>query len=281
MRELFAKARAHKKKHGYPAIICVDEAESLLGIRGRGRRHNDQVVTTFLAEMDGLKDPAALIFLLTNRYEDIDPAICRDGRIDRKIYVPHPSPAVVSDMFWPGFKGLPFEEEKVSGILKDPFTPWLSTYDEEGSFLYAEPPDVDEESKGRFARSAIVLLFSARPLRDVYPVGGGKYWTFGLGDLCTGAMVANVCRLVKEAAITESISLRERIKRNTGVASDEFVPVSLDHVRMAICTVWKDQFALNHRAAILNLMAAQGVEVQDIMQHPKGAIWEEDLVKTG
>jgi len=36
IRNLFTMARMHQKKHGYPAIIFVDECESLLSRRGSG-----------------------------------------------------------------------------------------------------------------------------------------------------------------------------------------------------------------------------------------------------
>jgi SpoVK/Ycf46/Vps4 family AAA+-type ATPase len=44
----------------------------------------------FLTEMDGLDASSALVILATNRPDTLDPAIVRDGRMDRKISVSRP-----------------------------------------------------------------------------------------------------------------------------------------------------------------------------------------------
>jgi proteasome-associated ATPase len=94
IRNLFSRARAHKSKHGTQAVIFIDEADALLGSRG-GNRHSvsdmeKTIVPSFLTEMDGLEESAALVILATNRPSDLDPAVVREGRIDRKIRVSRP-----------------------------------------------------------------------------------------------------------------------------------------------------------------------------------------------
>ena len=92
IRKLFDGARRHKKKHGYPAIVMIDEADAILGKRtSSGLSLSSTVVPAFLAEMDGLEDSGALVLLATNRPGTLDPAIVRDGRIDRRIKVTRPS----------------------------------------------------------------------------------------------------------------------------------------------------------------------------------------------
>jgi proteasome-associated ATPase len=90
IRQLFARAKRHKTKHGYPALIFIDEAESLLGRRGV-----DGVakftVPTFLAEMDGMEESSAIVLLATNLPSNLDPAVVREGRIDRKVVVSRPT----------------------------------------------------------------------------------------------------------------------------------------------------------------------------------------------
>lgn len=92
IRGLFTRAREHKAEHGYPAVIFIDEADAILGRRDsrHGSVLSSTVVPTFLAEMDGLTDSAAFILLATNRQDILDPAIVREGRIDRKIRVDRP-----------------------------------------------------------------------------------------------------------------------------------------------------------------------------------------------
>ena len=91
--ELFRKARAYKNQTGQPAVIFIDEAESLLARRGSGISSdvNKTIVPAFLAEMDGLQEKAAIVLLATNRPDVLDEAVVREGRMDRKIEIPRPS----------------------------------------------------------------------------------------------------------------------------------------------------------------------------------------------
>ncbi len=93
VRKLFAQARRHRKKTGHAAIIMIDEADAILGKRSDGRTLSTTMVPAFLAEMDGLEDSGALVILATNLPNSLDPAIVRDGRIDRRIKVGRPSRA--------------------------------------------------------------------------------------------------------------------------------------------------------------------------------------------
>ena len=92
IRRLFENARRHKKKAGHPAIVFIDEADSILGKRsGMGLTLSSTIVPAFLAEMDGLTESAALVLLATNRPDVLDPAVVRDGRIDRRVRVARPT----------------------------------------------------------------------------------------------------------------------------------------------------------------------------------------------
>ena len=93
IRGLFARAKEHKEAHGYPALIFIDEADAILGKRGssHGSVLGTTIVPTFLAEMDGMADSGAFVLLATNRPDTLDPAVVREGRIDRKVTVRRPS----------------------------------------------------------------------------------------------------------------------------------------------------------------------------------------------
>ena len=92
IRKMFEDARLHQKKNGFPAVIFLDEADAILGKRGeRGVGMNTTVVPQFLSEMDGLEESGAIVLIATNRPETLDPAIVRDGRIDRRILVSRPT----------------------------------------------------------------------------------------------------------------------------------------------------------------------------------------------
>lgn len=88
---IFKYARLYKAKHGHSLVIFIDEADSILSSRESGIPYIVRNVSTFLAEMDGVRESGAFVILATNRPEDIDEAILRDGRIDRKIKVERPT----------------------------------------------------------------------------------------------------------------------------------------------------------------------------------------------
>lgn len=91
IRDMFDDARRHKQEHGYPAIIFLDEADAILAARGtRNVGIGNTIVPMFLTEMDGLEESGAIVIIATNRPDVLDPAIVRDGRIDRKVTVTRP-----------------------------------------------------------------------------------------------------------------------------------------------------------------------------------------------
>lgn len=92
IRDMFFDAYRHKEEHGYPAIIFLDEADAILAARGsRNIGIGNTIVPAFLTEMDGLEESGAIVIIATNRPDVLDPAIVRDGRVDRKIAVLRPT----------------------------------------------------------------------------------------------------------------------------------------------------------------------------------------------
>lgn len=93
IRKLFSDARRHEAEHRFPALVFIDEADAILGKRGSNRINGMEttVVPQFLAEMDGLEASGALVILATNRANALDPAVVRDGRIDRRVKVTRPT----------------------------------------------------------------------------------------------------------------------------------------------------------------------------------------------
>lgn len=92
IRGIFFDAKRHKEEHGYPAIVFLDEADAILAARGsRNIGIGNTIVPQFLTEMDGLEESHAIVIIATNRPDVLDPAIVRDGRIDRKVQVTRPN----------------------------------------------------------------------------------------------------------------------------------------------------------------------------------------------
>jgi SpoVK/Ycf46/Vps4 family AAA+-type ATPase len=89
VRDIFQKARAVA-----PCVVFIDELDGMCAHRGQGGV-SDRVISQFLTELDGLpsakafgKSSDSIVFVAaTNRPENIDPAVLRPGRIDRKVHV--------------------------------------------------------------------------------------------------------------------------------------------------------------------------------------------------
>lgn len=82
---LFEEARSKA-----PSIVFFDELDGLAPCRSRTMgddgNHQDSVVATLLALMDGLEDRGDVVVIgSTNRPEAIDPALRRPGRFDREL----------------------------------------------------------------------------------------------------------------------------------------------------------------------------------------------------
>jgi len=109
VRQIFTRARKHKETHGYPAVVFIDEADAILAKRGSGISSDVErtIVPTFLTEMDGLEDSGALVILATNRSDILDPAVVRDGRIDRKIKIDRPTAESAAEIFRLNLKQVP------------------------------------------------------------------------------------------------------------------------------------------------------------------------------
>lgn len=90
VRSLFSRARAAK-----PCILFFDEVEALASRRSSSSDSNqssERVVNQLLTEMDGVDGrDGVFIVAATNRYDVIDPALLRPGRLDKVLYVPLPT----------------------------------------------------------------------------------------------------------------------------------------------------------------------------------------------
>ena len=112
-RSIFHRAAEHKAKHGYPAVVFIDEADAILSRRGSGKSHMENtIVPMFLVEMDGLEESSAIVILATNRPDSLDPAIVRDGRIDRKINVARPNAQSAAEIIAMNLANVPVSDDK-------------------------------------------------------------------------------------------------------------------------------------------------------------------------
>lgn len=109
IRAIFKQAKSYRLSTGRPSVVFIDEADAILQVRGSGRSSDMEktIVPSFLTEMDGLEGSAALIILATNRDDTLDPAVLREGRIDRKIAVKRPPRSHGREIFKINLAGLP------------------------------------------------------------------------------------------------------------------------------------------------------------------------------
>ncbi len=152
VRRIYEAARDATQDTEKPVVIFIDEAESILKTRGTGVSSDvyDSIVPQFLAEMDGLNGQDNVITVLaTNREDIIDPAILRDGRVDRRIKVPRPNETGATEIFNIYLQDKPLQDdvparelaEQMAAVIYDPENVVYNVIDPKaevvGSFTYA------------------------------------------------------------------------------------------------------------------------------------------------
>lgn len=96
IRDCFAAVRAAAAENTPGmAVLFLDEIDSI----GRARQDSDpswitSVINTLLEEMDGFaSDHSVLVIASTNRFDSLDPALIRPGRLDTHVYIGLPETA--------------------------------------------------------------------------------------------------------------------------------------------------------------------------------------------
>jgi cell division protease FtsH len=126
VRQLFRQAAKHK-----PAIIFIDEIDCV----GKNRKfdthgEHQQTINALLAAMDGFESRQGIVVIAaTNRPEDLDDALLRPGRFDRKVYVPYPDMKGRRAILATHAEGKPIQEESRTLDLIAQTTPGMSGAD--------------------------------------------------------------------------------------------------------------------------------------------------------
>src|SRR4029434_5273763 len=114
VREIFRQGRKHK-----PAIIFIDEIDCL----GKNRKYDQnsemqQTLNALLTAMDGFESSEGVIVVgATNRPEDLDEALLRPGRFDRKVHVPYPDMKGRRAILQSHAAGKPVADEKALDLI--------------------------------------------------------------------------------------------------------------------------------------------------------------------
>lgn len=91
VRSLWKMAKEHA-----PCVVFIDEIDAIgsrrtSGTSGGGTAENNQTINAILQRMDGLSgDSGILVVAATNRIDDLDEALLRPGRFDKRLYVGPP-----------------------------------------------------------------------------------------------------------------------------------------------------------------------------------------------
>ncbi len=110
VRDLFAQA-----KKTAPAIIFIDEIESIGRVRGSGfsggHDEREQTLNQILVEMDGFApNENVMVMAATNRPDMLDPALTRPGRFDRRVALDLPDIEGRKAIISIHMKGKPFDK---------------------------------------------------------------------------------------------------------------------------------------------------------------------------
>jgi cell division protease FtsH len=125
VRQLFRQAVRHQ-----PAIIFIDEIDCV----GKNRKFDtngeqQQTINALLAAMDGFEGSEGVVVVAaTNRPEDLDDALLRPGRFDRKVNVPYPDVKGRRAILQTHVKNKPVQDEQALEIIAQT-TPGMSGAD--------------------------------------------------------------------------------------------------------------------------------------------------------
>jgi transitional endoplasmic reticulum ATPase len=95
-----------------PAILFVDEIDSIAGSRDEDADMENRVVAQLLTLLDGLEDRGRVVVIgATNRVDAIDPALRRGGRFDREIEIGVPDESGRREILDVHTRGMPLDED--------------------------------------------------------------------------------------------------------------------------------------------------------------------------
>ena len=203
IRLIFQRAR-EKSDEGVPVIVFFDEMDSLFRTRGTGISSDVEstIVPQLLSELDGVEMIKNVIVIgASNREDLIDPAILRPGRLDVKIKIARPNTSAARQIFKIYLDtDLPFDAGALEEAGGDPVGLVDSMVDQVVQRMYAE------SDENRF-------------LEVTYQNGDRE--TLYFRDFASGAMIENIVRRAKKAAI------KRRIAGDTGGISTEDLLVGI------------------------------------------------------
>ncbi len=113
----FSEARREADR-GQPVLLFIDELDGFCGRRAMMHEETRRLLGQLLAELDGIVELRGVMVLgASNRPEDLDPALLRPGRFDRKLLVPPPDKAGREAIFRVHCRRKPLDDDVDFGVL--------------------------------------------------------------------------------------------------------------------------------------------------------------------
>jgi proteasome-associated ATPase len=202
IREIFAYARAFHARYGYPLIVFIDEADSLLpprdGMGGRpAQSWEASQVAAFLTEMDGLESGGAMVILATNRAHAIDAAILRPGRVDVKVRVERPGQEACTTILYNVLRKVPIHaQQQLKGHEPVQFA------------TRGDYPAAEEARKALAERAVQFLFSSAHVIHTLQSDVGPLHLT--MKHIVSGALVTELGNRAKAFAFERDLAAGTR-----------------------------------------------------------------------
>lgn len=223
-REAFRVARqVGDEDPGTPVVMFFDEVDAVCATRGKHAAHvDDRVLTSFMAELDGLKTRGNIVVVAaTNRRDALDPAVARPGRLgDLIVEIPRPGMKAATAVFE---KHLP------------PDVPYQ--VDDAGDAT---------ASRRRLIDIAVARLYAPNGEGEVASImfRDGSRRAIRASDLMSGARIANIAR-----AGIERACVRDLERGESGIAARDL----LDAIENEVSGIVSALTPVNCHAFISNL----------------------------
>ena len=216
VRELFNEAKA-----AAPSVIFIDEIDAV-GARGNHQNgggmsgEENRTVNQVLAEMDGLmSSEAVIIFAATNFPDNLDKAMLREGRFDRKVELPMPDREAREDLFKhylkriitgdpDGYLGLPSKSEETPRDAPPPTEPTGSD-----AASVAEAAKVRQEKIEADTKAYELALTQSKEVADSSVKN--SLLAARVAALTPGVSPATVNAIVNEAALAAAVANEKRV----------------------------------------------------------------------
>ena len=220
-REAFRIARAAgEQEPEVPVVMFFDEVDSIGASRGASLvRANDQVLTAFMTELDGLEAKGnILVVAATNRRDAIDPALLRPGRLgDAIVEVKRPNMKAAREILGKHLgAGVPYGTE--TGEARD-----------------------QAALRQKIVESAISVMYSPNSDNELATISfrDGKRRSIRAADLISGASLAKIALTATETACMREVEGGARgiqladvlaaISEEFGKAAQTLTPANCHH----------------------------------------------------